>query len=177
MGFPDSSVGKESACNAGDPDLIWKRMNRLPTPVFLGFPCGSAGKESAGKDLGLIPGLERSPGEGKDYPLQYSGLENSMDYIVHGVIKSRTRLSDFHFTFSWASEFLLSNLLSDQLLPPTWGGISEKLQVSMNITLMKFHVGYERAFLPSVVLSRYLLVLFFVFNYLTLHQHNLVFNT
>ena len=52
MGFPDSSVGKESASNAGD--------------------------------LGSIPGLGRSPGEGKGYPLQYSGLENSMDCIVHG---------------------------------------------------------------------------------------------
>ena len=47
-------------------------------------------------DLGLIPGLGRSPGEGKGYPLQYSGLENSMDCIVHGVTKSRTRLSNFH---------------------------------------------------------------------------------
>ena len=45
----------------------------------------------------MIPGLGRSPGEGKDYPLQYSGLENSIDCIVHGVAKSRTRLSDFHF--------------------------------------------------------------------------------
>ena len=63
----------------------------LPTPVFLGFPCGSAGKESAcnAGDLGSIPGLGRSPGEGKGYPLQYSGLENSfMDYIAHGVAKS-----------------------------------------------------------------------------------------
>ena len=52
-----------------------------------GFPYGSAGKESACNlgDLGSIPGLERSPGEGKGYPLQYSGLENSMDSIVHGV--------------------------------------------------------------------------------------------
>ena len=57
-GFPDSSEGKESACNAGD--------------------------------QGLIPGLGRSPGEGKGYPLQYSGLENSMDYAVHGVAKSET---------------------------------------------------------------------------------------
>jgi len=55
-GFPDSSVGKESTCNVGDP--------------------------------GLIPGLGRSPGEGKGYPLQYSGLENSM--TVHGVAKSQT---------------------------------------------------------------------------------------
>ena len=65
---------------------------------LLGFPGGSAGKESAcnAGDLDLIPGLERSPGEGKGYSLQYSGLENSMDCIAHGVAKSQTRLSDFH---------------------------------------------------------------------------------
>ena len=51
-------------------------------------------------DLGSIPGLGRSPGEGNGYPLQYSGLENSMDYTVHGVAKSRTRLSDFPFLAS-----------------------------------------------------------------------------
>ena len=66
MGFPDSSVGKESASNAGD--------------------------------SGSIPGSGRSPGDGIGYPHQYSGLENSMDYIVLGVSKSRTRLNDFHFT-------------------------------------------------------------------------------
>ena len=56
------------------------------------FPCGSAGKESTcnAGDLGLIPGLGRSSGEGKGYPLQYSGMENSMDSIVHGVAKSQT---------------------------------------------------------------------------------------
>ena len=55
-------------------------------------------KESAcnARDLGSIPGLGRSPGEGKGYPLQYSGLESSMDCIVHGVAKSWTQLSDFH---------------------------------------------------------------------------------
>jgi len=63
-GFRDSSAGKESAYNAGDP--------------------------------GLISGSGRSPGEGIGYPLQFSGLENSMDCIVHGVAKSQTRLSDFH---------------------------------------------------------------------------------
>ena len=65
----------------------------------LGFPGGSAGKEFAcnAGDLGLIPRLGRSPGEGKGYLIQYSGLENSMDSIVHRFAKSRTRLSDFHF--------------------------------------------------------------------------------
>ena len=67
--------------------------------ALLGFPCGSAGKESAcnAGDLGSVPGLGRSPGEEKGYPLQYSGLENSRDCIVHGVLKSQIRLSDFHF--------------------------------------------------------------------------------
>ena len=67
--------------------------------VCMGFPCGSAGKESACNvgDLGLIPGLGRSLGEGKAYPLQYSGLENSMDCIVHGVTRSWKQLSDFTF--------------------------------------------------------------------------------
>ena len=62
--------------------------------------CGSAGKESAWSagDLGSIPGLGRSPGEGKGYQPQYSGLENSMDCRVHGVAKSPTWLSDFHYT-------------------------------------------------------------------------------
>ena len=65
---------------------LWRR-DRLPTPVFLGFPGGSAGKESACNmgDLGSIPGLGRPPGEEKGYPFQYSGLENSMDCIVHGL--------------------------------------------------------------------------------------------
>ena len=65
-----------------------------------GFPCGSAGKESAynAEDLGSIPRSGRSPGEGKGYPLQYSGLENSVDCIVYGVTKSQTKLRDFHLT-------------------------------------------------------------------------------
>ena len=66
----------------------------------MGFPGGSAGQKSAcnAGDLGSIPGLGRSPGDGKGYPLQYSGLENSTDCIVHGVTKSRIRLSNFHVT-------------------------------------------------------------------------------
>ena len=64
--------------------------------IYFCFPGGLAGKESACnvEDLGSIPGLERSPGEGKGYPLQYSGLENSMECIVHGVAKNQTGLSD-----------------------------------------------------------------------------------
>ena len=116
--FPVSSTGKEPACNAGGSQfnswvrkMPWRR-DRLPTPVFLGFPGGSAGKESTcnAGDLGLIPGLGRSPGGGNGYPLQYSGLENSMDCIVHGVPKV-PQLSNFHFhsftqqSFSEASGF------------------------------------------------------------------------
>ena len=78
------------------------RRDRLPTPVFLGFPGGSAGKESSCKvgDLGSIPGLGRSPGEVKGYPHQYFGLENS-----HGLYSpwghkelDRTEKLSLHFT-------------------------------------------------------------------------------
>ena len=66
-----------------------------------GFPGSSAGKESTcnARNLSLIPGLRNSPGEGNVYPLQYSGLENSMDCIVHGIAKRWTGLSHFHFVF------------------------------------------------------------------------------
>ena len=68
---------------------------------MMDFPGSSVGKESTynAGDPGLIPGSGRSPGEGKVYPLQYPGLENSMDCIVHGVTKSRTGLSDFRFRY------------------------------------------------------------------------------
>ena len=73
----------------------------LPSLVLLGFPCGSTGKETAFNVgyVGLIPGLGRSPGEEKGYSLQYSGLENSMDCIVHGIKTNQTRLSSFHFHY------------------------------------------------------------------------------
>ena len=68
--------------------IHWRR-DRLTLPVFLGFYSGSTGKESTCNvdDLDLIPGLVRSPGEKKDFSLQYSGPYNSMDCIVHGVAK------------------------------------------------------------------------------------------
>ena len=103
--FPDSSVGKESACNAGDPSLIpgWGRSAGEGIGYPLQYSWASLVAQlvknppAISGDLGSIPGLGRSPGEGKGYPLQYSGLENSMDCIVHGVTKSWTRLRDFHF--------------------------------------------------------------------------------
>ena len=76
-----------------DPGIPWRR-NRLPTPVFLGFLCGLARKESAcnAGDLGSIPGSGRSHGEGTGYSLLYSGLESSRS-------QRWTRLSDFDFHF------------------------------------------------------------------------------
>ena len=65
----------------------------------MGFPCSSAGKEFASSvgELGSSPGLGKSPREGKGYPLQYSGLENSLDGVIYRVTKDKTRLSTFHF--------------------------------------------------------------------------------
>ena len=98
--------------------------------MFLGFSGGSAGKESTCSvgDLGWIPGLGRSPGEGKGYPLQYSGLENPMDCIVYGVEKSRTRLSAFHFHFCLSEASLIAQLVKN---PP-----------AMQETLVRF-LGWE----------------------------------
>ena len=108
----DSWVGK----------IYWRR-DRLLTPVFLGFPCGSAGKESSWNagDLGLIPGLGRSPGEGKGYPLQCSGLENSMDCMAHGVAKSQTQWMTLTLTFhSWAKETGILNDTVSHRSPSFW---------------------------------------------------------
>ena len=79
--------------------LYLKRMHLSYAYVLYRGLCGLAGKESTCNvgDLGLIPGLGRSPGEGKGYPLQYSGPENPMDCIICGVAKSGTQLRDFHF--------------------------------------------------------------------------------
>ena len=82
--------------------IICYRKYILSSSLEEGFPHSSVGKEfpcNAG-DPGSILGLGRSPGERKGCPLQYSGLENSMDCIGHGVAKSPTRPSDFHFFFT-----------------------------------------------------------------------------
>ena len=102
IGFPHSSVGKESTCKAGDPSSIAGSGRSAgkgigyPLQYSWASPCGSAGKESTcnAEDLGSTPGLRRFPGEGKGYPLQYSGLENSVDCTVHGITKNRTQLSE-----------------------------------------------------------------------------------
>ena len=100
--FSEVSSPWEEPCEMWDRKELGKIFYFFPsikTPVFLGFPCGSADKKSVCNvgDLVSIPGLERSPGAGKGYPLQYCHLENSMDCIVRGVTKSWTWLSDFHF--------------------------------------------------------------------------------
>ena len=73
----------------------------VPLLFTWNFPDSLVGKEStcSEEDPGSIPGLGRSPGEGKEYPLQYSGLENSMNSIVQVVTETWTQMSDFHFHF------------------------------------------------------------------------------
>ena len=106
----------------------------------MGFLCGSAGKEFAcnAGDLGSIPGLGRSPGEGKGYPLQYSGLENSMDGRVRGVTKSQTQLSDFHFpvsliSFLFSSSFCQLNSTSSYIVSQLYLSQSTPILVSETV--------------------------------------------
>ena len=93
------------------------------------FPCGSAGKESAcnAGDLYSISGLGGCPGEGKGCPLQYSGLENPMHCVVHGVTKSRTLLSDFHLLL--------------QLTVPFTGIFSSEDQSQLSVTTVFWEVA------------------------------------
>ena len=101
LGFPGSSVGEESSCNAGDPGLIPGSGRSVGERI--GYPLQNSWASLVAQlvknppcnvgYLGSIPGLGRSPGEGSSYPLQCSGLENSMDCIVHGVANSQARLS------------------------------------------------------------------------------------
>ena len=107
-GFPHGSVGKESSRNAGDPCSI-PGLGRSPGEG-IGYPLQYSWASLMAQLVKNLPAMwetwvwslswEDSPGEGKGYPLQYPGLENSMDHTVHtvhGVAKSRTWLSDFHF--------------------------------------------------------------------------------
>ena len=105
LGFPDSSVGKESTCNAGDPG--WIPGSGRFAGERIGYPPQYSWASLVAQLVKNLPamqetwvrslGWDKSPGEGKGYPLQYSGLENSMDCIDHEVTKSRIQLSHFHF--------------------------------------------------------------------------------
>ena len=104
-GFPDSLVGKESACNAGDPGSI--PGSGRSAGEGIGYPLQYSWSSLVAQLVKNLPAMweiwvqslcwEDLLEEGKGCPLQYAGLENSMDCIVHGVTKSQTRLSDFHF--------------------------------------------------------------------------------
>ena len=103
MGFSDSSVGKESACIAGDPDLT--PVSGSSTGKGIGYPLQYSWASQVAQQVknppairGSIPGFRRSPGERKGYPLLYSDLKNSMDCIVLGVTKRWTQPSAFHFS-------------------------------------------------------------------------------
>ena len=132
---PVQSLGQETP---------WRR-ERPPTAGFSGSPCGSAGKESTCNvgELGSIPGSGRSSKEGNGYPLQYSGLENSMGYIVHGVTKSWTRLSDFYF-----HNFIkLRNQPKDNILGPC---IQESYHCSLvEKSYSNFLEGYLRGMIVT----------------------------
>ena len=131
------------------------------TEYTCGFPCGSAGKESAcnAGDPGLIPGLGRSPGAGKGYPVQYSGLENSIDRIVQGVIKSRTRLNDLHLIrgaeYMWGCTLGVSThfspaaaVMPDDGMPGEGGEVSARVRVSdvalLRVSCTESHLDGDR---------------------------------
>ena len=124
-GFPDTSVGKESACNAGDPGSI--PGSGRPAGEGIGHPLQYSWASLVAQLVKNLPamretwvqplGLDRSPKEVKGYPLQYSGLENSMNCIAHGVTKSWTWLSNFHFL---SFDCIGWNSFSDCQLRPTW---------------------------------------------------------
>ena len=104
-GFRGTSAGKESTCNVGDPGLIPGLGRSTGEGIGYSFQFSWAylvaqlvkNPPAMQETWVHSPGWEDSPGERKGYLLQYSALENSVDCIVHGVTKSRTRLSDFHF--------------------------------------------------------------------------------
>ena len=100
------------------------------------FPCGSAGKEFAcnSEELGSIPELGWSPGEGKGCPLQYSGLENTVDCIVHGVTKNQTQLSDFHWQIKGLQP-CTENIQWQEHMQRSWCGIRIESSTETNSCL------------------------------------------
>ena len=133
--------------------IHWRR-DRLLTPVFLGFPGGSAGKESACNvgDLSLIPGLGRSPGKEKGYPLPYSGLENSVEFIVPGVAKSWTRLCSFQFSTKTVSSLRTCRCVHQLCFMKHWVK-SRHLSSLSSISFLSFW-GRMEFFFPFFLVER-----------------------
>ena len=124
--------------------VFWKT---LWLPSSWDFPCGSAGKESTcnAGDLGSIPGLGRSPGEGKGHPLQYSGLANSMDHTVCGVPESDTteRLSlSLHCLPSCRAHMHVLSHFSHVLLFATLWTVAHQAPLSMRFSSQKYWGGF-----------------------------------
>ena len=127
----------------------------LPISTTNRFPCGSAGKESTCNVETWVQSLgwKDSPGEGKGYPLQYSGLENSMDCIVHGVTESQTQLSNFHFTsppISTRGIMVRGDLWCGSKKGESVGktGLSLLGPERRNLFFL-FYVGYQNIFFPK----------------------------
>ena len=154
--------------------LLWSCVKSLYAPERsplseIRFANISAGKESACNAgyLGSIPGLERSLGGGKAYPLQDSGLQKSMDCIVHGVTKSWTQRSDFHFShpvgclftflkdrhFHFDVVVAVQSLTRVQLFATPWTAAP---QAPMSITLSRSLLRFM--FIKSVILSNHLIL-------------------
>ena len=118
--FPDSSVIKEFACNAGD--------------------------------LRSIPGLGRSPGEGKGYPLRYSGLENSMDCIVHGVPKNWAWLRNFHFHFTFQKQYLMRSPKDPCKRRHSWSSHASHWFLNVSVLGTKITASTSYTFFSSLFL-------------------------
>ena len=122
---------------------------------------GSAGKESACNvgDLGSNHGLGRYPGEGKGYPLLISGLENSIDSIAHGVAKSLTRLSDFHFhtkALEWSSLVPGPEAKSSEIMNPTSFTVSCHHFITLCFIALQISVFTNERFCHSCIVRWWL---------------------
>ena len=124
MPTPTPSADCINSLGTGSSSSPERGTSNIVAVILCSFPCSSAGKESAcnAGDLRSIPGLGRSPRQGKGYPIQYSGLENSIDCIVHGVTKSRTQLSNFHVSrFLKTTALQIASALSSANIGSTCG--------------------------------------------------------
>ena len=149
-----------ASCPITSWQIDWETLETVIDFIFLGFPCGSPGKESTCSvgDLVSIPGLGRS-GERKGYQLQHSDLENSMDCIVHVVTKSWTRLSDFHFHFFFGSKITADGNCSHEFKRPLLLGRKAMTNVdsilkSRAITLPTKVLLVKGMFFPLVMYGR-----------------------